>query len=229
MLNNRFKLAISFTWMPLLAGVGVVWLRSGVGWEEIPHHLEEHLSHFGLLPAALIYILLYTVRPVVLFPATLLTMASGLIFGPWLGILFTMLGENASANVAFSIARWLGRDWVSAHEHGRLREWDTKIQENALTTVLVMRLVYLPFDAVNYGCGLTAMRQRDFFLGTFLGIIPGLVSFVLLGGSGHAGIQNRALLLGLAVFFFALGLAVARLLRRSANVPAGNPTEARTG
>ena len=77
-----------------------------------------------------------------------------------------------------------------------------------------MRLLYFPFDAVNYGCGLTSMRQRDFFIGTFLGILPALVSFVLLGGAGAAGVENRMLLFGSAVFFFVIGLIVAKLLKR---------------
>jgi uncharacterized membrane protein YdjX (TVP38/TMEM64 family) len=143
-----------------------------------------------------------------------LTIASGLVFGPWLGILFTIIGENASANFAFLIARWLGRSWIDDHEQGRMRAWDSKIRDNAITSVLLMRLLYVPFDAVNYGCGLTSMRQRDFFIGTLLGIMPALVSFVLLGGAGAAGVQNRWLLFGSAVFFFVIGLAVAKLLRR---------------
>lgn len=209
---------------PLFSGIWALvivaavwgWIRSGLEFGEVPELLDGWLSQFGLFRAALFYVLLYTVRPLVLFPATLLTIASGMLFGPWLGILFTIIGENASANVAFRIARWLGRSWIDDREHGRIRAWDSRIRENAITSVLLMRLLYVPFDAVNYGCGLTSMRQRDFFIGTFLGILPALVSFVLLGGAGAAGVEHRALLFGSAVFFFVVGLVVARYLRRVA-------------
>ena len=77
-----------------------------------------------------------------------------------------------------------------------------------------MRLIYLPFDAVNYGCGLTSVRHIDFFIGTFLGIIPGLVSFVLLGGTAASGVESRLLIFGSALFFFFLGLVVAKLLHK---------------
>lgn len=183
---------------------------------DVPGWLELWLSEFGPVRAAVIYIVLFTLRSLVLFPAALLTVTSGLVFGPWLGILLTIVAENASANFAFVLARWLGRDWIGAHEHGMILSWDTKIRENALMTVLVMRLVYLPFDAVNYGCGLTSMRWRDFCLGTFVGIIPGLVSFVLLGGSAAANVEHRILILGGAVAVFIGGLAIARLLRSAA-------------
>ncbi len=128
--------------------------------------------------------------------------------------MFTTIGENASANFAFLIARWLGHGWITDLEDGRLKKWDSKLKEHAITTVLIMRLVYLPFDAVNYGCGMTTMRQRDFFVGTFLGIMPALVTFVLLGGAGAAGVENRMLLFGSALAFFVLGLVAARVLRK---------------
>jgi len=217
--THGFKIAFSVLWGGLLVAAAVVWLGSDVEIVEVPALVHDWLVQFGLARAGLLYVVLYTIRPLVFFPALVLTIASGMVFGPGLGILLTVIGENASANLAFSISRWLGRDWVSAHEHGRILVWDAKIRNNAIVSVLVMRLIYLPFDAVNYGCGLTAMRHRDFFIGTLIGIMPGLVSFVLLGGSGGVGVENRLALLVSAVFFFFLGLVVAHFLRRSVPTP----------
>jgi uncharacterized membrane protein YdjX (TVP38/TMEM64 family) len=214
-MTNRFlKPVFTTIWLLGIGAAVAAWFRSGLEIREVPDLLDGWLSQFGLARAAFVYILLYTVRPLILFPATVLTIASGLIFGPWLGILFTIVGENASANFAFRIARWLGGNWIDRQEQGRLQVWDTMIRKNAIMSVLLMRLLYLPFDGVNYGCGLSSMRQRDFFIGTFLGIMPGLVSFVLLGGAGSAGVENRRLIFGGAVFFFFAGLLVARVLRR---------------
>ncbi len=209
------KLVISLIWLGLFAAVTVLWLNSGIELRDMPQQLDAWLSEFGPVRAALIYIVLYTLRSLVLFPAAILTAASGLVFGPWLGILLTAVGENISANASFGLSRWLGRDWIGAHQHGVILHWDAKMRENALMSVLVMRLVYLPFDAVNFGCGLTSMRHRDYFIGTFIGIIPGMVSFVLLGGSVAANVENRQLVFGSAVVFFVAGLAIARLLRGS--------------
>lgn len=210
---SRLKLVFSALWLALFTAAGATWLRSDLALAEIPDRIAAWIGSFGVGRAALLYVLLYTLRPLLLFPATLLTIASGLAFGPWLGIVFTVVGENASANFAFAIARWLGRDWVMAREDPRVAAWDERIRENALVSVLLMRLLYLPFDAVNYGCGLTAMRQRDFFVATALGILPGLVSFVLLGGAGASGMEHRLMLVALSAFFFLLGLGIARVLR----------------
>lgn len=214
MTKHRKKIIFATLWFLLFTFAFYSWLQSDIPLKEIPTLLHLWMSDFGLIKSASIYIILYTVRPLILFPATLLTVASGLIFGPWLGILFTVIGENASANLAFSVARWFGRDWVKEHEHGALAKWEEKISENAIITVLIMRLIYLPFDAVNYGCGLTSMKHRDYFIGTFIGIIPGLVSFVLLGGTASATAENRWLVFGLALLFFFLGLVIARIIHR---------------
>lgn len=217
MTKHHKKVIFATLWLSLFAFSFFSWLRSHVPLTEIPKVLHLWMSDFGLIKSAVIYIVLYTVRPLLLFPATLLTVAAGLIFGPWLGILFTLIGENASANLAFSVARWFGRDWIKAHEHGWIVKWEEKIRENAIVTVLIMRLIYLPFDAVNYGCGLTSMKHRDYFTGTFIGIIPGLVSFVLLGGTASATAENRLFIFVLAVVFFFLGLVIARVIHRKEN------------
>lgn len=215
MTGKRIKILFSAVWAIGLGFAFSAWRDSGLELAQVPEALDAWLSRFGLARAAAIYVVLYTLRPLILFPATALTVASGLVFGPWLGILFTIVGENASANFAFLIGRWLSGGIIEDPDAGWLSRWDKKIRENALTSVLLMRLLLLPFDAVNYGCGMTSMRQRDFAIGTFLGIIPALVAFVLLGGAGSAGVENRLLLLSIAAFVFGIGFYVAHRLRRS--------------
>ncbi len=212
----KVKKVLAAIWLIIFLFALFSWWRSGTPLQQVPHLLESWLEQFGLLRAALIYVVFYTVRPLILFPASLLTIASGLIFGPLLGILFTVVGENASANFAFFLARWFGRDLVASHENeGSLAaKWDTRLQQNGLVTVLIMRLLYLPFDLVNFVCGLTSMRQLDFAIGTFIGILPALISFVLFGGVAAASNENRMMTLGLAILFFFLGLVIARLFRQ---------------
>ncbi len=208
--EKKLKWLFGGVWAILLLGAIFVWIKSGLSLQEVPYRLESQLEAFGLWKAASIYVLIYALRPFLLFPATLLTVSSGLLFGPLLGIFFTILGENASANVAFSVARWFGRDWVKKKSGESLHAWEGRLKANGLVTVLILRLLMLPFDAVNYGCGLTAVRHRDYAIGTFIGILPGLIAFVLLGGIGSAGAKNRLwLLIGSGVFLL-LGILLAR-------------------
>jgi uncharacterized membrane protein YdjX (TVP38/TMEM64 family) len=208
------KIVFGTLWGCLFLFALTLWWRSGLNLVEIPYLLEQMLNEVGLYRAALIYVVLYAVRPLILLPATLLTVASGLIFGPWLGTLFTVIGENASANLGFAIARWFGRSAVEKRVTTKISRWDEKLKHNGIVTVMIMRLIMLPFDAVNFGCGLTAIRQRDYAIGTFLGILPSLIGFVLLGGGAAAGVEDRVLVLGLSALFMLFGFGVAHALRR---------------
>jgi uncharacterized membrane protein YdjX (TVP38/TMEM64 family) len=73
-----------------------------------------------------------------------------------------------------------------------------------------MRLTYLPFDLVGYSSGMCNIKQRDFALGTLIGTLPGLSTFVLLGSS-----ITDIRYLGLAAVFLAFGLAVSVWLKKS--------------
>ena len=208
------KLIFGSLWLGLFLLALLLWWRSNIALVDIPPLLAQWLTAIGVFKAALIYIVIYTVRPLILFPATLLTVASGLIFGPWLGTLFTIAGENASANLGFILARWFGRNSVESHLTTVVARWDEKLQKNGVVAVLTMRLLMLPFDAVNFGCGLTAIRHRDYAIGTFIGILPSLIGFVLLGGIAAADVQNRTLVVALSVFFMLLGFGIAHYLKR---------------
>ena len=215
---NPIKLTVGSLWLCSLLFVLFFWLRSNVALTDTPQLLKQWLNNVGVLKAALIYIVIYTVRPLVLFPATLLTVVSGLIFGPWLGTLFTVIGENCSANFGFTLSRWFGRKTVETHLSSKVSIWDEKLRNNGISTVLTMRLLMLPFDAVNFGCGLTAIRQRDYAIGTFIGILPSLIGFVLLSGVAASGVQNRLIVLSLSVFFMVLGFGIAHHLKRKERV-----------
>ena len=220
------KSALIVLWITLIGVTWYLWSTFDISLTDVPMVLKNWLDDFGLLRAGLLYIVIYTLRPIIFFPATLLTLASGLLFGPWLGILFTIIGENFSANLAFAISRYMGRDFVKNKESAVVQKWDKKLQENGIVTVMIMRFLYLPFDGVNYGCGLTSMKQRDYAIGTFIGILPGLITFVLLGGavSAHAvgmitvlglDVPTRGFIFALSALFFVLGLVVARLLKKA--------------
>ncbi len=210
---SPLKLICGILWLGLFLFALTLWLQSQYALTDIPMLLKQWLDEVGLFQAALIYIVLYAVRPLILLPATLLTIASGLIFGPWLGTLFTIIGENASANLGFSLSRWFGRESVEAHSTEMMSRWDTKLRQNGIVAVMTMRLIMLPFDAVNFGCGLTAVRQRDYAIGTFIGILPALIGFVLLGGIAAPEVDHRLSVLFLSVFFMLLGLGLARHLQ----------------
>lgn len=165
------------------------------------------------------YVGVYLLRPLVLFPASVLTVVGGILFGPVLGIAVVVVAANLSALIAYGIGRTLRSEReIDPEQASVAARWSARMRDNSFETVLVMRLLFLPYDFVNYLSGLLRIKWVPFLVATALGSLPGTVSFVLIGASlervdqGFDGLDPGALAIGLVIFV--VSLLVARILRR---------------
>ena len=177
-----------------------------------PQHVRDKILAFGIW-APIVYIVFYTLRPFILFPAGLLSITGGLAFGPLLGTVYTVLGGTGCAVAEFFFARYFGRGAVAKLMKGNLAKIDEGIEKHGFMTVLWIRLIpNLPYDVQNYSLGLTKVRFRDYFPATFLGIIPGAFGFVYLGYSLTDLRQAWKILL--AILFILALVGLQKLWRR---------------
>lgn len=179
------KLAALLFWIALLGGYQIYAWRAGLTPLGAVRGLAAFMSENPL--GSLIFVAIYTLRPLVLFPASLLTIASGLVFGAVLGAALTVVGSNASAMVAYLIGRYFGGEILEGEGEGLLQRYTRRMRENSFESILVMRFIYLPYDLVSYAAGFLKIRPLPFILATALGSIPGTLSFVLLGASVGTG------------------------------------------
>jgi len=208
--NKRIKTALLLLWLTLLAIGLTITAIKGVSPRGVLTVFSRYLENMGIW-GPLAYVAFYSVRSLFFFPASLLTITAGALFGPVNGLLLTMAGENISANLSFVVSRYF-RSSISKYlsPSTRLAEKIACYTENnGFTMVLVARLVFLPFDLVGYTSGLSCIRQKDFALGTLLGTIPGLLTFTLLGSSL---LEQR--FLAMALVSLAVSLLIARHLKR---------------
>src|SRR5512137_1866410 len=92
-------------------------------WRELPPEwldsrwLEAWITGMGVL-APLAYILLRAVAIVLtVVPNAPLDVAGGVLFGPFWGTVYSLLGSEAGAVVCFLLARSLGRDAITRLLH----------------------------------------------------------------------------------------------------------------
>ena len=171
----------------------------------------------GPLVFAAVYVAL-TLTPV---PASVLTIAAGLLFGVPVGLAVIVAGAMIGAIGGFSLSRLLGRDVVARLDSERLRRLDAMLARRGLLTVIGSRVVpLLPFGAFNYACGLTAVRARDYVLGTAIGILPGAAAYVTVGAYGADPSSVPLSAVGGLVVLALVGVVVNRGRRRRA-VPVG--------
>lgn len=132
----------------------------------------------------IIYIIVYVLRPLILFPAGILSATAGVIWGPGLGFFYLQIAANISANVEFFIARYFARSAMEKFLKGKMANLDENIKKHGFLTVLLVRLIpNVAWDIQNLSLGLTKVKFKDYFIATLIGIMPGSFAFVFFGSS----------------------------------------------
>jgi len=125
----------------------------------------------------------------VFFPASILTLGAGALFGVVGGTIVVAIGATTAATLAFLLARTVLRKRVEAMaaRNPKFRAVDRAIAREGPKIVVLIRLsAVFPFLFVNYAFGLTGIRLVPYVVATFFGILPATVAFVYLGAAGAA-------------------------------------------
>lgn len=182
--------------------------------------------------APVVYALGFALVSLTPAPATVLTVGAGALFGWTVGLPVALVGALGGAYTGFGLARLLGRDAVQGVVGRRMARLDSALRRRGLLAVVFLRLVPTgPFAMVNTACGLSAVRTRDYLLGTAVGMLPGIGCFVAVGAFGVTPWSTPFLVavLGLAALVVGgvlLGGRRARGDRAAANGPRSDPPDA---
>lgn len=173
---------------------------------------------------------LYVVATLLVLPKNVLTAGAGAVFGLAAGVGLVWVAAMVGAAAAFWLGRLLGREGVSRLAGHHLARLDALVLRHGVLAVLVLRLVPLvPFTAVNYGSGVTAVPFAAYLLATAVGIVPGTVAYVALGAYGGEPTGWPFLLAAGALLTLSVaGWWVARRRRgqHRAQAPTGTPPPA---
>ena len=148
-----------------------------------PAFVRDHIQAYGHW-AILVYIAVYVFNTILIFPPnTPITLAAGLIFGAFWGGVWIMVSAVIGTSLAFFISRSLGRKSMEPLIQGRWEDVNERLGRNGFLAVLLLRLIpVLPFEILNYLCGLSKIAYWDFIAGTFLGLLPGAFLTAFIGG-----------------------------------------------
>jgi uncharacterized membrane protein YdjX (TVP38/TMEM64 family) len=216
--HNTTKLAALAGWLMLLVSFYGLLRLNDLTLTDGVILVGDWLTASSLGP--LFFILLYVVGPLLFFPATLLSLLAGFLFGPW-GIPFVVVGSNASALVAYSIGKYYGRGLIPEQGDGFVQRYAERLRRRSFQTVLIMHLIFLPYELVNYSCGILQIGWKPFLAGTALGSIVATISVVMLGASfgtieellaGEASVNP--LLLATSALLIAGSVTLSRILRK---------------
>lgn len=166
-------------------------------WTELGEWLEPgKLRSLGeslkQLPAAPLAVLGgFVVGCVLVVPITAMIAASVIVFGPWLGLLYSFGGSLLGAAATYGLGRLVGRQTVRRFAGARLDRLSRALGRRGILAVVTVRIIPVaPFSIVNLVAGTTHIGLRDFLLGTLLGMAPGIIAIALFIDRILAAIRN---------------------------------------
>lgn len=169
--------------------------------------------------AALVYAAVYAVAVALSVPgALILTLTGGFLFGLVAGTALTVLGASVGAIAIFLVARTALGDTLRAKAGPFVQKLEAGFRENALSYLLVLRLVPLfPFWLVNLVPAFLGVPLSTYALATVLGIIPGTFVYISVGNGLGAvfdagGTPDLSLVTKPEILLPILGLALLSLV-----------------
>ncbi len=138
-------------------------------------------ASFSDQPAApYLMIASYLVGSLVMFPITLLILATAYAFGPLLGFACSLVGSLLAALLTYGIGFLLGHRTLQRIGGPRIRRLRLRVARHGLLAMILVHLVPVaPFTVVNMIAGASRIRVRDFALGTLIGMLPGILAVTL--------------------------------------------------
>ena len=177
------------SWKPLIFLALLVAAVAGVHLSGAAQYLQQEklqtlIGSYGALAPA-IYILIYALAPVLFLPGLPITIVGGIVFGPIWGVVYTITGATIGASLAFLVARYGARDWISAKLTGpKWEKLDSEVAQHGWKVVAFTRLIpAFPFNLLNYAFGLTKVSFLQYAVTSFVCMLPGCIAFIVFSSS----------------------------------------------
>lgn len=178
--------------------------------------MQNFIEQFGVY-APIIFLLLASILPILLFPPGIFSVIGGLLFGFKLGAVLTITAAIVYTNIMFLISRYFARNKIENFLEKRLtlKQFNRifGLKDNKLATFLIIcRLIpILPNSVVSYSYGLTRISFKHYFIANLIGLIPGRLIWLNFGSKLN-NIWSLEFLMAavLIVAFIGIGAIVAK-------------------
>lgn len=199
-----FSLAAAWRWTSLREWLDV---EAIAGWE-----VSLRQSY-----AAPLYVLgAYVLGGLAIFPVTILIAATAFAFGPWMALIYSLLGCVLSAMAIYAIGYRLGHETVARFTGRRWTRLHGLISKHGVLTVATIRMLPVaPYSVVSLAAGAARVRFQDFVLGTAIGMSPAVTGITLFETELEKMIRNPSgMTLAVTATILTLMLLGAAWLRR---------------
>ena len=168
------KLLVLLAMLLALAGIAL-FVQGTEGWGAAAQAWLLHLRADGGRVDPPWVVLAVVLASIVAVPLGAIIAVDALVFGPWLGAVYTLIGAALGASISYGLGRHLGHEALCRFAGERVNRFSQRLARRGVLAIVFIRLVPVaPFAIANMVAGMTHVRLRDFVLGTVLGMLPGL-------------------------------------------------------
>jgi phospholipase D1/2 len=181
--------------------------------EEIANRLES-IEKLKWAPFAMVAV--YVLGGLVMFPVTVLSASTAIVFPPLKAVSVSFTGIMLSA----ALLHWLGSRFIKGGVRKSLgnviKRVDEALSDRGVLTIATIRMIPLaPFTLVNLAAGAVGVPFRDYMLGTALGLLPGVSMICIFGGQvrhfwRNPNLKTVLLVVAIALVWIGMSLALQR-------------------
>ncbi len=199
--NTGLKLVYISLLIAAIAGLKAAGIQEYLDQEKLSQLIQAK-GNFG----PLIYMLIYAIAPSLFLPGLPITIAGGVLFGPFWGVIYAITGATTGAGIAFFFSRYICSGFVESKLVGP--NWiklTDSVEKHGWKVVALTRLIPLfPFNLLNYAFGLTRIKFSHYIITTFICMLPVCIAYIVFSSSLPDLLQGNFS----GKFFIGIGLIV---------------------
>jgi len=189
--KDRIILAVIFTIIMIVSIVllVIVLVDKDFLFTLVRDYFVEPLQGLHIALQILIFLALMVLQSLFApIPSELILLSGGIIFGITVGSIVGLVGSMMSAAITFYLSKRGGRSIIDAsgEKVGIIKRttyiFDQWIKTWGLWAIIVGRAVpFIMFDPISYAAGLANVKDKHYFLATFIGSIPRAIFYAFIG------------------------------------------------
>jgi uncharacterized membrane protein YdjX (TVP38/TMEM64 family) len=196
---KSIKILIGMTYL-IVVSIFLFWFFSNFSIEEITNYKfiqsnRDYLINIknkNIFLISIFFTLLTILWVFMLGFGSPVALLGGFIFGKWLGTFLVALGCSFGASSLYLFGNYFLKDLIKKKFAKKYENLEKKFKKNEFSFFLIYRFVGgIPFAIANLLPIIFNVRFRNYFFGTFFGILPSLFIIASLGHGFEKTVQRN--------------------------------------
>lgn len=154
---------------------------------------------------------------VLALPGITFAVLSGMIFGPWLGILACLIATTIGAMIAFLVGRFFLKDAIKPMLEKNKTLKKLLFSDNTKNDIIILMITRMvpifPYNLQNFAYGITDISFVKYSVLTFIFMLPG-VSFYTIGAAGFTAESGKGMYFAVAAVLAVVVTAAGMLIKK---------------